>query len=51
MLTSIPPETVAPMGIRAFSDMDALLAEADLDRKSVYVIENGSTVIPWPEEG
>lgn len=51
MLTSIPPETVAPMGIQAFSDMDALLAEADLDRKSVYVIENGSTVIPWPEEG
>ena len=50
MLTSIPPETVAPMGIRAFSRMEELLAEADLGEKSLYVIENGSTVIPVAEE-
>ena len=38
------------MGIEAFSDMDALLKAADLDGKSLYVIENGSTVIPCVEE-
>ena len=46
MLTAIPNETVAPMGIEAFSDMDALLRAADLGGKSVYVIPNGATVIP-----
>ncbi len=46
MLTSIPPETVAPMGIRAFSRMEDLLAAAELEGKSLYVIENASTVIP-----
>lgn len=51
MLTSIPPEVVAPMGIKAFSNMDDLLAAADLADKSLYVIENGSTVIPYPQEG
>ena len=50
MLTSIPPETVAPMGIEAFSDMGELLKAADLAGKSLYVIENGSTVIPCVEE-
>ncbi len=46
MLTDIPPETVAPMGIRAFSDPEALLREAGLEDKKIYVIPNGSTVIP-----
>ena len=46
MLTSIPPETVAPMGIRAFSRMEDLLAAADLQGKKMFVIENASTVIP-----
>ena len=50
MLTSIPPETVAPMGIRAFSNMEELLAAADLDGKALYVIENGGTVIPYAQE-
>ena len=34
------------MGIRAFSDVGALLTEADLAGKSIYVIPNGATVIP-----
>ena len=50
MLTSIKPETVAPMGIKAYSSMDELLAQADLNGKKLYVIENGSTVIPYIAE-
>lgn len=46
MYSSIDPQIVAPMGIHAFSDMDALLKAADLEGKSIYVIPNGSTVIP-----
>ena len=46
MLTSIPPDMIAPMGIRAFNDLDALLAAADLRGKSLYVVGNASTVIP-----
>ena len=34
------------MGMRSFSDMSALLKEADLAGKSVYVIPNGATVVP-----
>ena len=50
MLTSIPPEVVAPMGIRAYSDMDALLADARLEGQDYYVIPNGGTVIPEVRE-
>ena len=46
MLTSIAGETVAPMGLEAYQDMDTLLRHADLEGKSVYVIPNGSTVNP-----
>lgn len=48
MLTSVKQETVAPMGIEAFQDVDALMAAADLKGKRVYVIPNGATVIPTP---
>ena len=34
------------MGMKAFSDVDALLDAAQLEGKSIYVIPNGSTVIP-----
>ena len=34
------------MGIRAYSDLGALLQAAELDGKSIYVIPNGATVIP-----
>ncbi len=50
LLTRLKPETVAPMGLRAFSDMDELLKAAGLEGKSLYVIPNGSTVIPDPGE-
>ena len=49
MLTGVAPEVLAPMGIRAFSDPDALLAAADLAGKSIYVIPNGSAVMPYVE--
>ena len=51
LLTSIPAKTLAPMGIEAYSDMDALLAAANLPGKSIYVVPNGATVIPIVQEG
>lgn len=46
LYSKVDPAQVAPMGLRAYSDMDALLEAADLDGKGIYVIPNGSTVIP-----
>ena len=46
LYSSIPDELVRPMGMRSFSDMGALLKEADLAGKSIYVIPNGATVVP-----
>ena len=46
MMTSVPPEQLAPMGIKAFGSMDQLLSEVDLKDKLIYLIPNGSTVIP-----
>ena len=50
LYSSIDPEEVAPMGIRVFSDVNALLDAAQLEGKSVYVIPNGSTVVPHVRE-
>ena len=50
LYSSIAPKDVAPMGIKAFSDVNALLAAAQLEGKSIYVIPNGSTVIPHVKE-
>lgn len=50
MLTSVPQETVAPMGLKAFSDVDELMKAAHLVGKSLYVIPNGSTVVPYVKE-
>ena len=46
MYSSIPAETVKPMGIKAYGDLDKLMADADLEGKSIYVIPTGSTVLP-----
>ena len=46
LYSSIPDACVAPMGMHAYSSRDALLAAAQLDGKSIYVIPNGATVIP-----
>ena len=50
LYSSIAPEDVAPMGIKAFSDVNTLLDAAQLEGKSIYVIPNGSTVIPHVKE-
>ena len=50
MLTSIKPEIMAGMGIEAYNDIDELMKHVDFDNKTVYVIPNGSTVIPSVEE-
>ena len=50
MLTSVPQETVTPMGLKAFSDVDELMKAAHLEGKSLYVIPNGSTVVPYVKE-
>ena len=46
LYSSIPDACVAPMGMHAYSDLNALLQAAQLDGKSIYVIPNGATVIP-----
>ena len=50
LYSSIDSKDVEPMGMKAFSDVDSLLAAAQLEGKSVYVIPNGSTVIPHVKE-
>ena len=47
MLSSVPQELVAPMGLRSYQSAAQLMADADLEGKRIYVIENGSTVIPY----
>ena len=53
-VTSRSPESAQKMaetvGCPACADVDALLAAAQLDGKSVYVIPNASTVIPCVTE-
>ena len=46
MYSSIPAETVKPMGIKAYDDIEKLMKDADLDGKSIYIIPTGSTVLP-----
>ena len=46
LLTSVSPETVAPMGLKAFSDVESLMKCAQPEGKKIYVIPNGSTVVP-----
>ena len=46
MYSSIPAETVAPMGIKAYDDLDKLIEDAHIEGKSVYIIPSGSTVLP-----
>ena len=46
MYSSIPAETVKPMGIKAYDDLDKLLSDAELEGKSIYIIPTGSTVLP-----
>lgn len=49
MYSSIPAEIVKPMGIKAYDDLDKLMADADLEGKSIYIIPTGSTVLPVVE--
>ena len=51
MLSSVAQETVAPMGLKSYQTVDVLMAAADLKDKKVYVIPNGSTVVPYVKEG
>ncbi|MDO4483506.1 MAG: nickel-dependent lactate racemase [Clostridia bacterium] len=46
MLTRVPKETAAPMGIHAYDDICTLLADVDFAGKSIYVIPNASTTVP-----
>ncbi len=50
LYSSVDPAAVAPMGLRAYSDMDALLRDAAIEGKETYIIPNGSTVIPYVDE-
>lgn len=46
MLSDIAKQDVAAMGMTAYDNTEDLMAALDLDGKSIYVIPNGSTVIP-----
>lgn len=50
LLTSIPAETLSPMGIEAYQDIQELQKAAELQGKSIYIIPNGATVMPYMEE-
>ena len=50
MYSSIPAEIVKPMGIKAYDDLDKLMADADLEGRSIYIIPTGSTVLPVVED-
>ena len=34
------------MGLKAYSDVESLMAAANLAGKTIYVIPNGGTVVP-----
>ena len=44
------PADVITVEFYSQAEPDKLLAAADLDGKELYVIENGSTVIPYVSE-
>ena len=46
LLSEIDPAETAPMGIESFSDVNALLAAAHLEGKSIMVIPNAGSVVP-----
>ena len=50
LLSTIPSETLRPIGMESYQDMDTLLKAADLSGKSIYVVPNGNTVMPIPAE-
>ncbi|MBQ0071884.1 MAG: hypothetical protein KBS81_08555, partial [Spirochaetales bacterium] len=50
LYTSIPAATIAPMGIKAYNDLEKLLSDADISGQKTYIVENGSTVLPYLEE-
>ena len=51
LLSGIDPADTAPMGIESYADVDALLAAAGLEGKSILVIPNAGSVIPVVREG
>ena len=46
LLSSIDPADTAPMGIETYGDVETLLANVDLEGKSITVIPNAGTVVP-----
>ena len=48
-LTELDPELVAPMGIEAGTDLQALLGKIDFAGKDVYLLPYAGSVVPMPE--
>lgn len=46
ILTEIGEDVAGPMGMRAYRDLDAMLASVDFTGKRVYVIPSGGSVVP-----
>ncbi len=51
MLSKVDADVVAPMGLKSYQKVEDLLAAADLSGKKIYVIPNGSTVVPYVKKG
>lgn len=49
MLTKAPKDALSQMGIEAYTEPEELFSVLDLSGKSIYVIPNGSTVVPMVE--
>ena len=46
MLSSISPDAVRGMGIKAYSSLDEMMKNIDFRGKRVYVIPNGGSLLP-----
>lgn len=46
LLSAIPPETLAPMGIKGYTDADALRPTLDYGDRTVIVMPHGSSTVP-----
>ena len=47
MLTSIPADVVAPMGLHAFDDLTQMESELNISGKDVYVMPYGGSIVPY----
>lgn len=50
MLTDIPPETMAQMGVKAYADVEELMGKLDFSGQDVYIMPFGGSIVPFLEK-